>query len=335
MAAVLAGIATCVLAFALTDSPAATVPPGAPAATVALTTAPPPAAKPAVRRIYPYSVLPGGVATRAELVRIVRSDKVVAAHYADFQVDQARPLTVRLARAVHVSYRKGDKVYWTAKKVMLREGETLLSDGRNEMRARCANRISDVARFPVEADAPSPELLDVAFEETLDAPADVGLYGALLMSDAPALDDAESGAGQQAGTAGSSQPAAASGLPLAFPSGPASPAHAMRSATARQVAGFDGAGVLPPARGTAPPVVASATPDTDPPGAIPPLALPPSFVGIPVDTSDLDPFVPKPGADGAPPPVEPARETPPAEVPEPGSAWLVLAALLALAVLRK
>jgi hypothetical protein len=125
------------------------------------------AAKSTTRRVYPFSIVPGGVASQAELVRIVRSDRVVASHYATFDVSRAYPVTVAAPRAVHVSYRKGNKVYWTAKKVMLREGETLLSDGKNEMRTRCANRISDVAQFPVEAQEPSATLLDAAFDEDL------------------------------------------------------------------------------------------------------------------------------------------------------------------------
>ncbi|MEX5745924.1 PEP-CTERM sorting domain-containing protein [Massilia sp. X63] len=113
-----------------------------------------------LRRIYPYSVVPGGVSGKAELTRVIRSDRVVAMHYASFDVDQAHPVVVEKPRAVHVSYRKGGKVYWTARKVMLAEGETLLSDGRSEMRARCANRISDVAQYPIEAHQPTMEELD-------------------------------------------------------------------------------------------------------------------------------------------------------------------------------
>ncbi|CAN7403674.1 hypothetical protein [Massilia sp. LjRoot122] len=117
-----------------------------------------------VRRVYPYSVVPGGVSGQAELARVVRIDRVVAAHYASFNVDKARAVVVDKPRAVHVSYRKGDKVYWTAHKVMLAPGETLLSDGRNEMRARCANRISDLPQYPVEDHAPTMEVLDEAVE---------------------------------------------------------------------------------------------------------------------------------------------------------------------------
>lgn len=131
----------------------------APAAAPVLAAATPQQAA-APRRVYPYSIIPGGVSGVAELKRVIRADKVVAAHYADFDADKAQEVTVTRPRAVHVSYRKGDQVFWTAKKVMLAQGETLLSDGSNEMRARCANRISDVPRFPVEAHGPSEEELD-------------------------------------------------------------------------------------------------------------------------------------------------------------------------------
>ncbi|RZA35668.1 MAG: PEP-CTERM sorting domain-containing protein [Lysobacteraceae bacterium] len=117
-----------------------------------------------VRRIYPYSVVPGGVSGPAELKRVIRTDSVVAAHYASFDADKASTVVVDKPRAVHVSYRKGDKVYWTARKVMLAPGETLLSDGSNEMRARCANRISDSPQYPVEAHQPAMEELDQAVE---------------------------------------------------------------------------------------------------------------------------------------------------------------------------
>lgn len=171
-AALMLGIAGSTLGFALMGEPDPVAAGITPAPTLlALASAPVQAVpgKVAPRRIYPYSIVPGGAATRTELARVIRTDKVVAAHYASFDVDKARPVTVTRARAVHVSYRKGDKVYWTAKKIMLAEGETLLSDGSNEMRARCANRISDLAQFPVEADGPGAEVLDTVFEEGVEA----------------------------------------------------------------------------------------------------------------------------------------------------------------------
>lgn len=128
-----------------------------------------PAASKTVRRVYPYSIVPGGVAGRDDVVRVMKMDKVVADHYASFQVDKASVATVSKPRAVYVSYRKGDKVYWTAGKHTLAAGETVLTDGSSEIRGRCGNRISDVAMFPVEAKGPSEAELDAASEEAVDA----------------------------------------------------------------------------------------------------------------------------------------------------------------------
>jgi hypothetical protein len=116
------------------------------------------------QRIYPYSIVPGGVSSRAELAQAVMADRVVAAHYAGFAVNKASLRTVAKTRAVYVSYRKGDQVYWTARRVTLAEGETILSDGQNDIRARCGNRISDTPRLPVEAKGPDEKELDTFTE---------------------------------------------------------------------------------------------------------------------------------------------------------------------------
>jgi hypothetical protein len=121
--------------------------------------------RPPPRRVYPYSIVPGGVANREELAQAIKADKVVADHYAGFDVDKARPVTVSKPRAVYVSYRKGDKVYWTRKKLTLAEGEILLTDGSKELRTRCANRISDTPMLPVAADEPTQVEFDASSEE--------------------------------------------------------------------------------------------------------------------------------------------------------------------------
>jgi hypothetical protein len=157
-AGVLGATALCMQTWTADPISAAVAPHAQPLAAMAGATTDTRARK--LRRIYPYSVIPGGVSGQAELARVIRTDRVVATHYASFDVDKAHPVVVEKPRAVHVSYRKNGKVYWTARKLMLAEGETLLSDGRNEMRARCANRISDVPQYPVEAHQPDMEELD-------------------------------------------------------------------------------------------------------------------------------------------------------------------------------
>jgi hypothetical protein len=165
------GVAACAAAFALAMRPSMAPATGATAlaAAAAQATAVQPAMAQAetkkTRRVYPYSIVPGGVLDRRELSHAIVMDKVVAAHYAAFDASKATVKTIAAPRGVYVSYRKGDKVYWTAKKLQLAQGETVLSDGRNEIRTRCGNRISDVPQLPVEAKGPSEEELDSSVEQ--------------------------------------------------------------------------------------------------------------------------------------------------------------------------
>jgi hypothetical protein len=116
----------------------------------------------ATRWVYPFSIVPGGVASREDIARIVAADTVVSEHYASFNVKNASAVLVGKPRWAHVSYRKDDKVYWTSKKVLLSPGETVLTDGAHEIRGRCGNRISDAAMLPVlenEPDLDVPKLV--------------------------------------------------------------------------------------------------------------------------------------------------------------------------------
>lgn len=132
--------------------------------------------------VYRYSVIPGGVHSAAELALVVQRDAVVMAHYADFNVAAARLQRVERSRLVHVSYRIGDKIYWTRNKVRLAVGESLLSDGKHLVRARCGNRIADVPQGPVLDNEPAPEVLDALFvsaEDLIDQAVNVAaVFGA-------------------------------------------------------------------------------------------------------------------------------------------------------------
>jgi hypothetical protein len=205
-----AAVAGCVVLYSAlkaappSDPPAFTTVPARLASASSMPAAAGPEA--AARRVYPYSIVPGGVSGAAELARVIRKDRVVAAHYAEFNIDKAHATTVTTPRAVHVSYRKGDQVFWTAKKVMLAEGETLLSDGRSELRARCANRISDTPQLPVEAHAPSSEELDSSVVENMTA-----LEGSMENVSLAMLDDGGSGRGGFVRAPGSGTAPGASG----------------------------------------------------------------------------------------------------------------------------
>ena len=325
----------------------------------------------APRRIYPYSIIPGGVSGVEELKRVMRADKVVAAHYADFDVGSARAVTVTKPRAVYVSYRKGDQVFWTAKKLMLVQGETLLSDGRNEMRARCANRISDVPRFPVEPHGPSEEELDIALAS---APEDIeGMFLATAAGIEP-----EQGGGARYRLAyfpdggglvrPASPPATRPALPPALPHperspgyGSTGPVHSMGQISAshsdpgaRPGAGAsdggvpDGGIVLEPAPTpqdstpvddlpTTPPGSGTpgtpGTPGTEPDDDVPGTVDQPSTP--PHTGPELPPNVPTPP--GVPPatPGDVDIPAPPVDVPEPGTLWLSSAAIAAMLWLRR
>lgn len=96
------------------------------------------------RPVYPYSVVPGGVRDARELKWAAQHDPVVASHYAGFDYDHARVVRLVLARTAYVSYRIGNKVYWTRHRVTLKKGETVITDGRMTARSRCANRVEEV-----------------------------------------------------------------------------------------------------------------------------------------------------------------------------------------------
>jgi hypothetical protein len=122
------------------------------------------------RVVYPYSVIPGGVRSREELAASMSRDSVIAAHYADFKVSQARMVKADQPLLMHVSYRMQDQVYWTSKKVEIPEGETLITDGDEIARARCGNRVSAVPVEPISEEEPIIEIFDFPRMASMDTP---------------------------------------------------------------------------------------------------------------------------------------------------------------------
>jgi hypothetical protein len=94
------------------------------------------------RLVYPYSVIPGGVKSAAELRDATAHDAVAAEHYAGFDYNRARIVEVSEPRLVYLSYRRKNKIYWTHKQASLHPGEKLLTDGHITARTRCANQVS-------------------------------------------------------------------------------------------------------------------------------------------------------------------------------------------------
>ena len=106
------------------------------------------------RIVYRYSVIPGGVYTPDELRDAIRLDAVVAKHYNDLDQSKLQVRTVAHDQYAYVSYRKGDSVSWTKNKVLLRQGETILTDGTTLIRAKCGNCISAAPQLPTASDEP-------------------------------------------------------------------------------------------------------------------------------------------------------------------------------------
>ena len=88
------------------------------------------------RTAYKYPVVPGGVRSVQELKGAAEHDPVVASHYAGFDYDRARVVRLVRARTAYLSYRIGNKVYWTRYRVSLNKGETVITDGKMRARTR-------------------------------------------------------------------------------------------------------------------------------------------------------------------------------------------------------
>jgi hypothetical protein len=109
------------------------------------------------RAIYPYSVIPGGVKSAAELKNSITHDAVVAEHYQGFAVERARVVRLSEDRALYVSYRLGNRVFWSKKRLTLLKGETVISDGEHMARTRCGNRLAEAPATPILAAEPTFE----------------------------------------------------------------------------------------------------------------------------------------------------------------------------------
>lgn len=116
------------------------------------------------RPVYPYSIVPGGVRNAAELKWAAEHDPVVAAHYAGFDYDHARVVRLVLAQTAYVSYRIGNKVYWTRRRIKLKKGETVITDGKITARTRCANQVIKVPQQLSSRSEPPAE----KFEEPIN-----------------------------------------------------------------------------------------------------------------------------------------------------------------------
>ena len=113
-----------------------------------------------IQGVYPYSVVPGGVKDPDSLREAAAHDRAVSRHYAHFDYGKARLVRLSEPRAVYVSYRIRDTIFWTRKKILLRAGEPLLTDGKITLRAKCGNQLSETAQPEVSEEEPAEDVLD-------------------------------------------------------------------------------------------------------------------------------------------------------------------------------
>jgi hypothetical protein len=110
--------------------------------------------------IYPYSVVPGGVHSLAELRQAMKTDPVVASAYAKFNLAKFQIVKLSHEEYAYVSYRIGSDVFWTTKRLRICKGETLVTDGEYVARTRCGNQLSRVPHVNTWSSEPPAEVLN-------------------------------------------------------------------------------------------------------------------------------------------------------------------------------
>lgn len=269
------------------------------------------------RIVYPYSVIPGGVQSAVELTNAVMHDPVVSEHYSDFNMANAKLVRLSRDEMAHLSYRMNNMVYWTQRTYLLHKGELLITDGKNQARTRCGNRVAQV--LPAHARKPNVE----PKPEELETPMNPSPFEAMtlpIMMSLPARADFASASGSMDGGVFDLPPA------IEIPGGPK---------VARTPAGSTGStgssGSLGPT-GTS-----GSTGSSGPTGTSGPSG--PSGSSGPTGTSGPSgPSGPSgsSGPAGAPPPTPPVAPTPPVTpTPEPSSLLLLGTGIATAVKLRK
>ena len=119
--------------------------------------------EPVSRKVYPFSLVPGGAQNLDEAKQAMRAPGVKA-NYAGFAFDKLRQVKLRKPLVGYISYRWGEKIYWTSNILTLRPGETVFTDGVYLVRGRDLNCYSPVPRQPTQDNEPAEEVLDTPVE---------------------------------------------------------------------------------------------------------------------------------------------------------------------------
>lgn len=162
------------------------------------------------RPVYKHSVVRGGVYSAVETQTVAAKDDVVREHYRGIRMDRLKVVHAERAQARFMSYRRGNKVFWTSRRVSVPAGEALLTDGYAFIRARCGNRIDEVRHLPVMDGAKAPDLAE------LDQTEETGETSlASLKIESPKFDTAPSALALLEGSDAVAMPYAAAGEEVA------------------------------------------------------------------------------------------------------------------------
>lgn len=288
------------------------------------------------RVVYSLSVVPGGLCSDAEAITAAERDSVVRNHYSGIQLHNLRLAKAPGSLSGYLSYRRGDKVYWTKTARTIPEGEALLVSGQEKLRARCGNRISDTKRMPVGESEPTDEELSMYSDPSAGSATGTSEHQAELTTGDGDAEEARAGAtgsgsnrasaqpaetkpggpswesvvgftGNRSARDGGSQSAAAPDLPLATL--PDSPAGDRRESSGSDAGSIGSPGALAETGGNA----VAAQPGYTPPGYSPPHAGVQEAVERPIapDYRFSPPSQGSPSAEFPTPPNWPPRIPPP------------------------
>lgn len=95
----------------------------------------------AARKIFPFSIIPGGVYDPKELAQSLQLDPSLQEHYRDIRIENLVAVRTQAPMQAYVSFRYAGNICWTAKAQTIPRGELILTDGQHMIRSRCGNRI--------------------------------------------------------------------------------------------------------------------------------------------------------------------------------------------------
>ena len=98
---------------------------------------------PGARKIFPFSIVPGGVDGPDELQQAIHRDPVIRGHYAGINIESLVMVRTNAPMLAFVSYRKEGKILWTRRPLHIPSGEPILTDGKYIIRSRCGNRLEN------------------------------------------------------------------------------------------------------------------------------------------------------------------------------------------------